>query len=128
MAGGSWSPVPRGARKPSPRAPRSFFFSSRRRHTRSKRDWSSDVYSSDLELAPAGRIPRIDEVHLNGWVLLFTLAVAVITGILFGLVPARSGARRAPREALGHGMRLRSEERRVGKECGCRGAPSPAKR
>src|SRR5699024_12870964 len=27
----------------------SFFFSSRRRHTRSKRDWSSDVCSSDLE-------------------------------------------------------------------------------
>src|SRR5699024_11846690 len=26
-----------------------FFFSSRRRHTRSKRDWSSDVCSSDLE-------------------------------------------------------------------------------
>src|SRR5699024_12186406 len=29
----------------------SFFFSSRRRHTRSKRDWSSDVCSSDLEIA-----------------------------------------------------------------------------
>src|SRR5207249_5122701 len=27
----------------------SFFFSSRRRHTRSKRDWSSDVCSSDLD-------------------------------------------------------------------------------
>src|SRR5699024_11298332 len=27
---------------------RTFFFSSRRRHTRSKRDWSSDVCSSDL--------------------------------------------------------------------------------
>src|SRR5437868_7610724 len=33
-----------------------FFFSSRRRHTRSKRDWSSDVCSSDLPLpAPSGR-------------------------------------------------------------------------
>src|SRR5437868_7331084 len=35
-----------------------FFFSSRRRHTRSKRDWSSDVCSSDLsercELGNAG--------------------------------------------------------------------------
>src|SRR5437868_2466524 len=29
---------------------RLFFFSSRRRHTRSKRDWSSDVCSSDLSL------------------------------------------------------------------------------
>src|SRR5699024_11855888 len=28
-----------------------FFFSSRRRHTRSKRDWSSDVCSSDLRRA-----------------------------------------------------------------------------
>src|SRR6266513_3881643 len=30
-----------------------FFFSSRRRHTRSKRDWSSDVCSSDLQGAGA---------------------------------------------------------------------------
>src|SRR5699024_10592338 len=29
-----------------------FFFSSRRRHTRSKRDWSSDVCSSDLRGGP----------------------------------------------------------------------------
>src|SRR5699024_11620655 len=29
-----------------------FFFSSRRRHTRSKRDWSSDVCSSDLRERP----------------------------------------------------------------------------
>src|SRR6266513_4252418 len=39
-----------------------FFFSSRRRHTRSKRDWSSDVCSSDLvephALDPAGSQPR----------------------------------------------------------------------
>src|SRR5206468_8715602 len=31
----------------------SFFFSSRRRHTRSDRDWSSDVCSSDLTVAIA---------------------------------------------------------------------------
>src|SRR6266496_4653165 len=30
-----------------------FFFSSRRRHTRSLRDWSSDVCSSDLHGAPS---------------------------------------------------------------------------
>src|SRR5690606_3054532 len=29
-----------------------FFFSSRRRHTRFSRDWSSDVCSSDLEVVP----------------------------------------------------------------------------
>src|SRR5699024_11279894 len=32
----------------SPRIVIAFFISSRRRHTRSKRDWSSDVCSSDL--------------------------------------------------------------------------------
>src|SRR2546421_3126975 len=31
-----------------------FFFSSRRRHTRSDRDWSSDVCSSDLNFMDAG--------------------------------------------------------------------------
>src|SRR5260221_1884653 len=32
-----------------------FFFSSRRRHTRSLCDWSSDVCSSDLGAAPGGQ-------------------------------------------------------------------------
>src|SRR5216684_7369257 len=32
-----------------------FFFSSRRRHTRCSRDWSSDVCSSDLDAEPAER-------------------------------------------------------------------------
>src|SRR5699024_11447228 len=36
-----------------------FFFSSRRRHTRSKRDWSSDVCSSDLNLKD--RKPRTED-------------------------------------------------------------------
>src|SRR2546422_4380927 len=31
-----------------------FFFSSRRRHTRCSRDWSSDVCSSDLALCHSG--------------------------------------------------------------------------
>src|SRR6266704_5237902 len=35
-----------------------FFFSSRRRHTRSKRDWSSDVCSSDLA---GGRKEGLDD-------------------------------------------------------------------
>src|SRR5699024_5700992 len=42
--------------------PGHFFFSSRRRHTRSKRDWSSDVCSSDLpSLFPA------NEGDVNGY-------------------------------------------------------------
>src|SRR5690625_7889900 len=40
-----------------------FFFSSRRRHTRWPRDWSSDVCSSDL-VAPAG----IDQVRAGATV------------------------------------------------------------
>src|SRR5699024_11261703 len=39
-----------------------FFFSSRRRHTRSKRDWSSDVCSSDLRL-PVLQAPRLSSIH-----------------------------------------------------------------
>src|SRR5207249_9656707 len=35
-----------------------FFFSSRRRHTRSKRDWSSDVCSSDLSPHRSPTAPR----------------------------------------------------------------------
>src|SRR5207249_6208557 len=37
-----------------PPGPHVFFFSSRRRHTRSKRDWSSDVCSSDLAASCCG--------------------------------------------------------------------------
>src|SRR5207249_11958876 len=43
-----------------------FFFSSRRRHTRSKRDWSADVCSSDLGRRPRGcrcRAPARDRRH-----------------------------------------------------------------
>src|SRR5207249_6116643 len=39
-----------------------FFFSSRRRHTRSKRDWSSDVCSSDLRYAS----PHLPSFRVRG--------------------------------------------------------------
>src|SRR5437868_9312227 len=44
-----------------------FFFSSRRRHTRSKRDWSSDVCSSDLLtlVATDGRRLAMAEIELE---------------------------------------------------------------
>src|SRR5699024_11593829 len=44
-----------------------FFFSSRRRHTRSKRDWSSDVCSSDLKtqrVSPICALARVSSPHL----------------------------------------------------------------
>src|SRR5690606_39977451 len=41
-----------------------FFFSSRRRHTRFSRDWSSDVCSSDLVASVFGRqLPNTDATH-----------------------------------------------------------------
>src|SRR5699024_11288695 len=44
-----------------------FFFSSRRRHTRSKRDWSSDVCSSDLvDDALLQNYPRVTIIHGKG--------------------------------------------------------------
>src|SRR5699024_10552900 len=41
----------------------SFFFSSRRRHTRSKRDWSSDVCSSDLRAVATIMINTLDKTY-----------------------------------------------------------------
>src|SRR5207249_9040168 len=38
-----------------------FFFSSRRRHTRSKRDWSSDVCSSDLAARPGLALRQVED-------------------------------------------------------------------
>ena len=37
-------------------------------------------------LAPAG-LPRIEEISINPVVLLFTLAISVLTGLVFGLIP-----------------------------------------
>src|SRR5699024_12106645 len=42
------------------------FFSSRRRHTRSKRDWSSDVCSSDLPTTPHAANEEKDAAVLRG--------------------------------------------------------------
>src|SRR5699024_11918537 len=41
------------------------FFASRRRHTRSKRDWSSDVCSSDLQSAPMPPLPLCGAAKLE---------------------------------------------------------------
>ena len=40
-----------------------------------------------------GNIPRLDAISLDATVLLFTLAVSVLTGVLFGLVPAVKAVR-----------------------------------
>src|SRR5699024_11716541 len=75
-----------------------FFFSSRRRHTRSKRDWSSDVCSSDLY----GN--GTSDHHMGG------------------------SAQGTPSTTTTTTPKGRSEERRVGKESRARWAPKCRKK
>src|SRR5690606_40720934 len=62
-----WALVAPRPRSPGRRLRSAFFFSSRRRHTRFSRDWSSDVCSSDLappnaaELLIGDRISKLLE-------------------------------------------------------------------
>src|SRR5699024_11513398 len=80
-----------------------FFFSSRRRHTRSKRDWSSDVCSSDLVQT------------LSQQAVLDKLKATEFDYILID--EAHRAAAPSYQRILNHFMpQFRSEERRVGKE------------
>src|SRR5699024_11799363 len=81
-----------------------FFFSSRRRHTRSKRDWSSDVCSSDLALF--GREVALCDAGV-GLGKTYAYLVAAILWMQQRALP----------------LRQRSEERRVGKESRSRCTP-----
>src|SRR5262249_52923123 len=53
----------------------------------------------------ANYLPRADEVQINAPVFGFTLAVALLTGLAFGLVPALQSARVDLTEALKEGGR-----------------------
>jgi predicted permease len=53
-----------------------------------------------LALAPAGRIPRQGEIGVDAAALAFSLGVSLVTGILFGLVPAVRATRSNVRDAL----------------------------
>lgn len=46
------------------------------------------------------QIPRLSDVQVNSWVLIFTLFVSLATGILTGLAPALQAAQVDQREAL----------------------------
>ncbi len=54
---------------------------------------------------PIEGIPRTDEVGLSGTVLAFTVVVAVVTGLLFGLVPALRTYRLGLKAGLSEGQR-----------------------
>ncbi|MGH9793150.1 MAG: ABC transporter permease [Candidatus Acidiferrales bacterium] len=53
-------------------------------------------------------LPRVSGIHMDAVVLLFALAVAVATGLLFGLAPAREAARAAISAALQESARTGS--------------------
>ena len=55
-----------------------------------------------LALAPAS-LPRVEQVALNPWALLFTAGVAVLTGLLSGLAPALTASRANLNESLKEG-------------------------
>src|SRR5690606_40244682 len=90
-----------------------FFFSSRRRHTRFSRDWSSDVCSSDLR--------RFDkyEFCVRTHCLFQRRQVGCVHKVENDLVPAENFVKKPKRAAvsiIAQNDVVRSEERRVGKE------------
>src|SRR5438034_1948450 len=92
-----------------------FFFSSRRRHTRSLCDWSSDVCSSDLGEC------EYERLRWRGKFRAETIGLKL-----------RAVSQIAAADAGGKAEKVldqrRSEERRVGKECRNRRAPEHEKK
>jgi putative ABC transport system permease protein len=56
--------------------------------------------SAILAVSPEGAIPRVAEIGLDRSVLLFTGAVSILTGFVFGLAPALQSSRPDVQEAL----------------------------
>jgi Acidobacterial duplicated orphan permease len=52
-----------------------------------------------VAMAPK-ELPRTSEIHLNGWVLGFALALSVVTAMMSSMVPAMRAAKVDPAEAL----------------------------
>src|SRR5207302_6935726 len=91
-----------------------FFFSSRRRHTRFSRDWSSDVCSSDLEFS----VDRANQVlDATGWKR-GADGVRARDGRRLKLLFQTSinTPRQKTQAIIKQAAAKRSEERRVGKE------------
>jgi putative ABC transport system permease protein len=66
-----------------------------------------------LKLAPEG-VPRLNQSKLDMTVLLFTLGVSLLTGVLFGLLPAWQSARHDLHTTLKEGGRSTAGARREG--------------
>src|SRR2546429_3691426 len=93
-----------------------FFFSSRRRHTRCSRDWSSDVCSSDLKLQLSADNLLLMQFAENGSDS--EQGLRLWNGS--ELVRLQDGTNHCD---TGYDLDGRSEERRVGKECRSRWSP-----
>ncbi len=63
--------------------------------------WGTDL----LRVVAPADLPRLDQVRVDAPVLLFTLAMTVLSGLLFGLAPAWHIARRDPADHLAEGGR-----------------------
>jgi putative ABC transport system permease protein len=61
--------------------------------------WGSDVL---VRLSPEN-LPRVGEIHIDGWALAFTAGLSLLTGILFGLAPAVQSTHSNIVEALKEG-------------------------
>src|SRR5690606_41008679 len=94
-----------------------FFFSSRRRHTRFSRDWSSDVCSSDLT-ALVDQMQHIAVEFLGHGE--DCVAVARQGGRMILAYPVLKWMVQCGWPSHEGTLHLRSEERRVGKEWGSR--------
>src|SRR2546430_11803858 len=93
-------------------------FSSRRRHTRFDFDWSSDVCSSDLVPLPTTTLPLPLTTTTVTLPPLPTTTLGRVSTTLLTLPPTTSTIV-VPLPTT----TLRSEERRVGKECRSRWSP-----
>src|SRR5207253_6555506 len=95
-----------------------FFFSSRRRHTRWPRDWSSDVCSSDL--GTGERVKSATNESGEFHFLALRPGDYSVTTVKTGFMTLRrSGIKLPVADRIALDLQLRSEERRVGKECRC---------
>jgi putative ABC transport system permease protein len=50
-------------------------------------------------------LPRLDEIHLDARVLLFTMSISIVAGLLFGFLPAWRFAQSDPQDAMRSGAR-----------------------
>ena len=61
--------------------------------------------------ATGAQVPRMEEVRIDRWVLAFSFVVSVVTGIVFGIVPALQATRTELQDALRDDARTSSASR-----------------